>query len=128
MDSKKQITSEKAPAAVGPYSHAIAVPGLVFISGQLPIDRETGTFPDGVEEQAHQSLKNLRAVAEAAGATLGDVVKTTVFLADMNDFKVVNAVYATYFSQPFPARSAVEVARLPLGAKVEIEAIVCRRD
>jgi 2-iminobutanoate/2-iminopropanoate deaminase len=128
MDSKKQITSEKAPAAVGPYSHAIAVPGLVFISGQLPIDRETGTFPDGVEEQAHQSLKNLRAVAEAAGATLGDVVKTTVFLADMNDFKVVNAVYATYFSEPFPARSAVEVARLPLGAKVEIEAIVCRRD
>lgn len=128
MDSKKQITSEKAPAAVGPYSHAIAVPGLVFISGQLPIDRETGTFPDGVEEQAHQSLKNLRAVAEAAGATLGDVVKTTVFLTDMNDFKVVNAVYATYFSQPYPARSAVEVARLPLGAKVEIEAIVCRRD
>lgn len=128
MDSKKQITSEKAPAAVGPYSHAIAVPDLVFISGQLPIDRETGTFPDGVEEQAHQSLKNLRAVAEAAGATLGDVVKTTVFLADMNDFKVVNAVYATYFSQPFPARSAVEVARLPLGAKVEIEAIVFRRD
>lgn len=128
MDSKKQITSEKAPAAVGPYSHAIAVPGLVFISGQLPIDRETGTFPDGVEEQAHQSLKNLRAVAEAAGATLGDVVKTTVFLTDMNDFKVVNAVYATYFSQPYPARSAAEVARLPLGAKVEIEAIVCRRD
>ncbi len=128
MSSKVQITSEKAPAAVGPYSHAIAVPGLVFISGQLPIDRETGTFPDGVEEQAHQSLKNLQAVAEAAGATLGDVVKTTVFLADMNDFKVVNAVYATYFSEPFPARSAFEVARLPLGAKVEIEAIVCRQD
>jgi 2-iminobutanoate/2-iminopropanoate deaminase len=128
MSSKVQITSERAPAAVGPYSHAIAVPGLVFISGQLPIDRETGTFPDGVEEQAHQSLKNLQAVAEAAGATLADVVKTTVFLADMNDFKVVNAVYATYFSEPFPARSAFEVARLPLGAKVEIEAIVLRRD
>lgn len=128
MSSKVQITSERAPAAVGPYSHAIAVPGLVFISGQLPIDRETGTFPDGVEEQAHQSLKNLQAVAEAAGATLGDVVKTTVFLADMNDFKAVNAVYATYFSEPFPARSAFEVARLPLGAKVEIEAIVCRQD
>lgn len=128
MSSKVQITSERAPAAVGPYSHAIAVPGLVFISGQLPIDRETGTFPDGIEEQAHQSLKNLQAVAEAAGATLADVVKTTVFLADMNDFKVVNAVYATYFSEPFPARSAFEVARLPLGAKVEIEAIVLRRD
>ncbi|PKN43714.1 MAG: reactive intermediate/imine deaminase [Deltaproteobacteria bacterium HGW-Deltaproteobacteria-18] len=128
MSSKIQITSEKAPAAVGPYSHAIAVPGLVFVSGQLPIDKETGTFPDGIEEQAHQALKNLKAVTEAAGATLGDVVKTTVFLADMNDFKVVNAVYATYFSEPFPARSAFEVAKLPLGAKVEIEAIVSRRD
>lgn len=128
MNNKVQITSEKAPAAVGPYSHAIAVPGLIFISGQLPIDKETGTLPDGVEEQAHQSLKNLQAVVEAAGATLGDVVKTTVFLADMEDFKVVNAVYATYFSEPFPARSAFEVARLPLGAKVEIEAIVCRQD
>jgi 2-iminobutanoate/2-iminopropanoate deaminase len=128
MSSKFQITSEKAPAAVGPYSHAIAVPGLVFISGQLPIDKATGTFPDDVVEQAHQALKNLQSVAEAAGATLDDVVKTTVFLADINDFKAVNEVYATYFSEPFPARSAFEVARLPLGVKVEIEAIVSRRD
>lgn len=124
MRDKVQVTSERAPAAVGPYSHAIAVPGLVFISGQLPIDKETGTFPEGIEDQAHQALKNLQSVAEAAGASLQDVVKTTVFLADINDFKAVNAVYATYFSEPYPARSAFEVAKLPLGAKVEIEAIV----
>jgi len=128
MSTKTQITSQEAPAAVGPYSHAIAVPGFVFISGQLPIDKATGTFPEDVAEQAHQSLKNLKSVAEAAGATMGDVVKTTVFLEDINDFKAVNDVYATYFTEPFPARSAFEVARLPLGAKVEIEAIVCRRD
>jgi 2-iminobutanoate/2-iminopropanoate deaminase len=128
MSTKTQITSQEAPAAVGPYSHAIAVPGLVFISGQLPIDKATGTFPDDVVAQAHQTLKNLKSVAEAAGATLEDVVKTTVFLADINDFKAVNEVYATYFSEPFPARSAFEVAKLPLGVKVEIEAIVSRRD
>jgi 2-iminobutanoate/2-iminopropanoate deaminase len=128
MSTKNQITSQEAPAAVGPYSHAIAVPGLVFISGQLPIDKATGTFPDDVVAQAHQTLKNLKSVAEAAGATLEDVVKTTVFLADINDFKAVNEVYATYFSEPFPARSAFEVAKLPLGVKVEIEAIVSRRD
>jgi 2-iminobutanoate/2-iminopropanoate deaminase len=85
-------------------------------------------LPEDVAEQAHQSLKNLKSVTEAAGATMGDVVKTTVFLEDINDFKAVNDVYATYFTEPFPARSAFEVARLPLGAKVEIEAIVCRRD
>lgn len=128
MSTKTQITSQEAPAAVGPYSHAIAVPGLVFISGQLPIDKATGTFPDDVVAQAHQTLKNLKSVAEAAGATLEDVVKTTVFLADINDFKAVNEVYATYFSEPFPARSAFEVAKLPLGVKVEIEAIVSRRN
>jgi 2-iminobutanoate/2-iminopropanoate deaminase len=128
MSTKNQITSQEAPAAVGPYSHAIAVPGFVFISGQLPIDKTTGTFPEDVAEQAHQSLKNLKSVTEAAGATMGDVVKTTVFLEDINDFKAVNDVYATYFTEPFPARSAFEVAKLPLGVKVEIEAIVCRRD
>jgi 2-iminobutanoate/2-iminopropanoate deaminase len=128
MSTKTQITSQEAPAAVGPYSHAIAVPGLIFISGQLPIDKATGTFPDDVVAQAHQALKNLKSVAEAAGATLEDVVKTTVFLADINDFKAVNEVYATYFSEPFPARSAFEVAKLPLGVKVEIEAIVSRRN
>jgi 2-iminobutanoate/2-iminopropanoate deaminase len=128
MSTKTQITSQEAPAAVGPYSHAIAVPGFVFISGQLPISKELGTMPEDVEDQAREALENLKSVAEAAGATLGDVVKTTVFLENINDFKIVNDVYATYFSEPFPARSAFEVSKLPLGAKVEIEAIVCKQD
>jgi 2-iminobutanoate/2-iminopropanoate deaminase len=128
MSTKTQITSQEAPAAVGPYSHAIAVPGFVFISGQLPISKELGTMPEDVEDQAREALENLKSVAEAAGATLGDVVKTPVFLENINDFKIVNDVYATYFSEPFPARSAFEVSKLPLGAKVEIEAIVCKQD
>ncbi len=128
MSHKTQITSENAPKAVGPYSHAIAVQNLVFISGQLPINKEKGTMPEGVEDQARQALENLKSVAEAAGATLSDVVKTTVFIEDLTDFKTVNDVYATYFKEPFPARSAFEVSKLPLGAKVEIEAIVCKRN
>lgn len=126
MTHKTQIISEKAPKAVGPYSHAIAAQNLVFISGQLPINKDTGSMPEGIEEQARQALENLKSVAEAAGTTLNNVVKTTVFLENINDFKSVNDVYATYFEEPFPARSAFEVSKLPLGAKVEIEAILCK--
>lgn len=128
MSHNTQITSEKAPKAVGPYSQAIAVQNLVFVSGQLPISKESGTMPENVENQARQALENLKSVAEAAGATLSDVVKTTVFLEDITDFKTVNDVYAMYFKDPFPARSAFEVSKLPLGAKVEIEAIICKRN
>ena len=121
----KPIHSDKAPAAIGPYSQAISSgAGLVFVSGQLPIDPATGAFPEGgVKEQTHQSLTNAAAILEAAGLSLKNVVKTTVFLADMADFAAMNEVYAQLFSAPFPARSAVAVKTLPKGALVEIECI-----
>ena len=124
----KAIQTEKAPAAIGPYSQAIdSGAGLVFISGQLPIDPATGAFPEGgVREQTRQSLTNAGAILEAAGLKLGNVVKTTVFLADMADFAAMNEVYAQFFSAPFPARSAVAVKTLPKGALVEIECIAAR--
>ena len=124
MDRKKQVFSDKVPPAVGPYSQAIKVPGLIFTSGQLPIDPKTNTMPESIEEQTHMAFKNLQAVIEAGGASLADIVKTTVFLADLSEFKQMNEVYLSYFSQPFPARSAFQVAKLPLGAKIEIEAVV----
>jgi 2-iminobutanoate/2-iminopropanoate deaminase len=121
----KPIHSDKAPAAIGPYSQAISSgAGLVFVSGQLPIDPATGAFPEGgVKEQTHQSLTNAAAILEAAGLSLKNVVKTTVFLADMADFAAMNEVYAQFFTAPFPARSAVAVKTLPKGALVEIECI-----
>ena len=124
----KPISTNAAPAAIGPYSQAVdSGAGLVFVSGQLPIDPATGTFPEGgVAEQARQSLLNAQAILRAAGLELADVVKTTVFLADMGDFAAMNAVYATFFSEPFPARSAVAVKTLPKGALVEIECIAVR--
>lgn len=124
----KAIQSEKAPAAIGPYSQAIdSGAGIVFVSGQLPIDPATGAFPEGgVKEQTCQSLTNVKAILEAAGLGLGNVVKTTVFLADMADFSAMNEVYARFFSAPFPARSAVAVKALPKGALVEIECIAAR--
>lgn len=124
----KQINTDKAPAAIGPYSQAIDTStGLVFVSGQLPIDPVTGAFPEGgVQEQTRQSLTNARAILEAAGLGLENVVKTTVFLADMGDFAAMNEVYAQFFSAPFPARSAVAVKTLPKGALVEIECIAAR--
>ena len=124
----KAISTLEAPAAIGPYSQAIdSGAGLVFVSGQLPIDPATGTFPEGgVAEQARQSLLNAQAILRAAGLELADVVKTTVFLADMDDFAAMNAVYATFFAEPFPARSAVAVKTLPKGALVEIECIATR--
>ena len=118
----KQINTDKAPAAIGPYSQAIdSGTGLVFVSGQLPIDPATGAFPvGGVKEQTKQSLLNAEAILEIAGLNLSNVVKTTVFLADMGDFAAMNEVYAQFFSAPFPARSAVAVKTLPKGALVEI--------
>ena len=124
----KPIHTEKAPAAIGPYSQAVdSGAGLVFVSGQLPIDPATGAFPEGgVAEQTRQSLTNARAILQAAGVDLGNVVKTTVFLADMADFGAMNEVYAQFFAAPFPARSAVAVKDLPKGARVEIECIAAR--
>ena len=124
----KPIHTEKAPAAIGPYSQAVdSGAGLVFVSGQLPVDPATGAFPEGgVAEQTRQSLTNARAILQAAGLDLGNVVKTTVFLADMADFGAMNEVYAQFFAAPFPARSAVAVKDLPKGARVEIECIAAR--
>lgn len=124
---KKVISTSKAPAAIGPYSQAIQVGNLVFASGQIPIDPATGNFvAGGVKEQARQSLTNVKAILEEAGLSLDNVVKTTVFLADMNDFADVNAVYAEFFAEPYPARSAVAVKTLPKGALVEIEVIAAQ--
>lgn len=120
------IKTDKAPAAIGPYSQGTVLGGLVFTSGQLPIVVETGVMPDTIEEQAKASLENVKAILEAAGSSMNKVLKTTVFLSDMNNFAAFNAVYSTYFAEPFPARSCVQVARLPKDALVEIEAIAER--
>ena len=118
------ISTTKAPAAIGPYSQAIKVGGLVFVSGQLPIDPATGAFAEGgIKELTRQSLTNMKVILEEAGTSMVNVVKTTVFLADMNDFAAMNEVYAEFFAAPFPARSAVAVKTLPKGALVEIECI-----
>ena len=120
----KAISTQKAPAAIGPYSQANRVGNLVFTSGQIPIDPATGAFAEGgIKEQTRRSLCNVRVILEEAGLTMNDVVKTTVFLADMSDFADMNGVYAEFFSEPYPARSAVAVKSLPKGALVEIEVI-----
>ena len=118
------ISTTNAPAAIGPYSQAIKVGELMFVSGQLPIDPATGAFAEGgIKELTRQSLTNMKAILEEAGTSMANVVKTTVFLADMNDFAAMNEVYAEFFAAPFPARSAVAVKTLPKGALVEIECI-----
>lgn len=122
--SKKAINTEKAPKAIGPYSQAIQVGNLIYTSGQLPINPTTGAFPEGgIKEQTRQSLCNIQAILEEAGLTMSNVVKTTVFLADMNDFADMNAIYAEFFTQPYPARSAVAVKTLPKNALIEIEVV-----
>jgi 2-iminobutanoate/2-iminopropanoate deaminase len=122
------IHTAKAPAAIGPYSQAVRAGGFLFVSGQIPVDPSTGDIADGIEAQAKQSLENLKQILAAASITLDDVVKTTVFITNMKDFAAVNKVYAEYFTDYFPARSCVEVAKLPKDVKVEIEAIaVCNR-
>jgi len=121
---RERIQTDNAPAAIGPYSQAIKAGGFVFVSGQIPIDPQTGQFVSGgIAEQTEQVLKNLSAVLEAAGSSLGLVVKTTVFLADMKEFSGMNEVYATYFLGPPPARATVAAAGLPRDARVEIEAV-----
>lgn len=123
---KKTINAPKAPAAVGSYVHAVEAGNMVFTSGQLGLIPETGLLPEGIEAQTHQALKNLGAVLEAAGLGYQDVVRTMVFLDNMDDFAVVNGIYAEYFTGEAPARSCVEVARLPKGGLIEIEAIAAR--
>lgn len=120
----KQVSTKSAPAAIGPYSQAVKTDGLVFVSGQLPIDPQTGAFPEGgIAAQTAQSLKNLDSILAEAGSDYSKVIKTTVFLADMADFAAMNEVYSSFFNAPFPARSAIAVKELPKGALVEIECI-----
>ena len=123
---KETIATSSAPAAVGPYSQAIDTGALVFVSGQLPVDPATGVIPDGAAAQAEHAFANVLAILAAAGLGPESVVKTTVFLADLADFAVVNEVYARLFSAPFPARSCVQVAAIPKGALLEVETIAAR--
>lgn len=123
---KKMIQSNKAPAAAGPYSQAIENQGMVFVSGQLPVRLEDGQLAEGIEAQARTSLDNVSEVLKAAGCTMEDVVKTTIFLSDIANFSTVNAIYAEYFKEPFPARSCFQVGALPKGALVEVEAIAVK--
>ncbi len=123
----KAIATKNAPAAIGPYSQAIEVNGFVYASGQIPIDPATGAFvPGGIREQTQQSLKNASAILQQAGTDMAHVVKTTVYLADIADFAAMNEVYATFFQEPYPARSAVAVKDLPKGALVEIEVLAAK--
>ena len=124
----KAISTEKAPAAIGPYSQAIHAGHLVFVSGQLPVDPATGEFAEGgIKELTRQSLTNMKNILEAEGLNMSHVVKTTVFLADMADFAEMNEVYAEFFGQPYPARSAVAIKTLPKNARVEIECIASEK-
>ncbi|OUN39689.1 reactive intermediate/imine deaminase [Faecalibacterium sp. An77] len=120
------VSTSNAPAAIGPYSQALDLGDLVFVSGQIPVNPATGLMADTVEEQAAQSLANIKAILAEAGLTMANVVKTVIFLADINDFAAVNQVYAQAFSEPYPARSCVQVAAIPKGAKLEIECIAKR--
>ena len=124
---KTIISTSQAPAAIGPYAQAVENNGLVITSGQLPIDPATGTFPEGIQAQTRQSLTNVKAILTEAGTDMDHVLKTTVFLSDMNNFAAMNEVYATFFTEgSYPSRSAVEVARLPKDALVEIEVIAMK--
>lgn len=123
---KKAISTDKAPAAIGPYSQAIEVNGMIYTSGAIPVNPETQVIPEGVEAQADQAIRNMKAILEASGTTIENVIKTTVFIKDMNDFTKINEVYAKHFTGTFPARSCVEVARLPKDVLLEIEAIAVK--
>jgi 2-iminobutanoate/2-iminopropanoate deaminase len=121
---RQAVSSESAPTAIGPYSQAIRAGSLLFLSGQIPLDPATGSMVEGdIAAQTHRVFANLQAILEAAGASFDNVVKTTVYLADMNDFATVNEIYGTYFSSPAPARATVQAARLPKDARVEIDLI-----
>lgn len=121
--SKKAIKTNKAPAAIGPYSQGVVVGDLLYTSGQLPIDMTTGVMPPTIEEQTKAALGNIKAILEEKGLTMDDVFKVMIFLDDMEEFSAMNEVYKTFFNEPFPSRSCVEVARIPKDAKIEIEAI-----
>ena len=123
---KKIISTDKAPAAIGPYSQAIEVNGMVYTSGVIPVNPTTGEIPEGTQAQANQALTNLKNLLEASGTSMDNVIKTTVFIKDMNEFVNINDVYKTYFTADFPARSCVEVARLPKDVLLEIEAIAIK--
>ena len=123
---KQVISTDKAPAAIGPYSQAIEVNGMVYTSGVIPVDPATGNIPEGSAAQAEQAFSNLSNLIAAAGSSMDKVVKTTVFIKEMNDFGAINEVYAKYFPEPYPARSCVEVARLPKDVMLEVEAIALR--
>ena len=123
---KKVIATDKAPAAIGPYSQAIEVNGMVYTSGIIPVDPATGNIPEGSVAQAEQAFLNMKNLLEAAGTDISQVVKTTVFIQEMNDFGAINEVYAKYFTEPYPSRSCVEVARLPKDVMLEIEAIALK--
>ncbi len=120
----KQISTNTAPAAIGPYSQAIVSGNTLFCSGQIPLNPQTGEIPEGVEAQAEQALTNVKNLIESAGGKIDNVIKTTVFIKNMDDFGKINEIYAKYFTEPFPARSCVEVARLPKDVLLEVEAIV----
>lgn len=123
---KKAISTDKAPAAIGPYSQAIEVGSMIFTSGVIPVDPATGTIPEGVEAQAEQAFSNMAALLTACGTDMTQVIKTTVFIKDMNSFGKINEIYAKYFTGTFPARSCVEVARLPKDVLLEVEAIATK--
>ena len=123
---KKVIATDKAPAAIGPYSQAIEVNGMVYTSGIIPVDPATGNIPEGSVAQAEQAFLNMKNLLEAAGTDISQVVKTTVFIKEMNDFGAINEVYAKYFTEPYPSRSCVEVAGLPKDVMLEIEAIALK--
>lgn len=123
---KKVVKTDKAPGAIGPYSQGIDLGNIIFFSGQIPLNPKTGEMPDGIEAQAKQALENVKGLLESQGLDFSDVVKTTVFLDNMDDFTTVNGIYAQYFVEPYPARSAVEVAKLPKGALIEVEVIVSK--
>lgn len=119
----KEVKTNNAPAAIGPYSQAIISGNTVFASGQIPVNPSNGEIPEGVEAQANQAFTNVKNLLEAAGTSIDKVIKTTVFIQNMNDFGKINEIYASYFTEPFPARSCVEVAKLPKGVLLEVEAI-----
>ncbi|MCR6098640.1 RidA family protein [Salipaludibacillus agaradhaerens] len=125
--SKQPIQTTEAPSAIGPYSQAVQLGDMIYASGQIGLDPETGELVDGLENQTHRVMQNVTAVLKAAGCEINDVVKTLIFMQNMEDFTTVNEIYASYFEEPYPARSAVEVARMPKGALVEVEVIAKKK-
>ena len=122
----KVISTDKSPAAIGPYSQGLDAGNIVFVSGQIPVNVETGTMADTIEEQTAQSLNNVKNILAANGLTMANVIKTSVFLSDLNDFAAMNKIYETFFTAPYPTRSCVQVAAIPKGAKIEIECIAVK--